>query len=108
MKREKLTKSIESSPSGWGHNTTPLLKIDFQAIKRKVVWVNFSKWLWPLLKEQKEVCWINGEGMWGRGVRFVEILDSIFHISEIGLEFPHTIRVVIALSMDEVFKFFIF
>ena len=83
MKREKLTKSIESSPSGWGHNTTPLLKIDFQAIKRKVVWMNFSKWLWLLLEQQKGVCWINGEGTWSGEVKVVEIMDSIFHVSEI-------------------------
>ena len=63
--------------------TTPLLKINFQVIKRKAVWVDFSKWLWLLLKKQKKVCWINGEGVWGGGVRFVKIMDSIFCISKI-------------------------
>ena len=91
MKREKLTKSVKSSPSGWDHNTIPLLKIEFQVIKKKAVQVNFSKWLWLLLEQQKEVHWINGKDMWGRGVRFVEISDSILHISEIGFRFPHMI-----------------
>ena len=95
MKSEKLTKSVkcvvpEVGPR-WDCNTTPLLKIDFQAVERKVAQVNVSKWLWPLLKEQKEVCWINGEGMWDGGVRFMEITDSIFCVSEIRLGFPCTI-----------------
>ena len=86
----------------------PLLKIDFQAIKRKVAWVNFSKRLWPLLEKQKEIYWINGEGMWGGGVSFVEISDGVFCISEVRLGFPYTIQVIIALPMNEVFKFFYF
>ena len=93
---------------GWDRNTTPLLKIDFQAIKRKVAQVDFSKRLQPLLEEQKEICWINGKGMWGGGVRFVEIMDNVFDISKIGFGFPHTIQVIIASPVNEVFEFFIF
>ena len=75
----------------WDCNTTPLPKIDFQVIERKAVRINFSKQLQLLLKKQKEICWINGEGTWGRGVRVVEIMDSIFRISKIGFGFPHMI-----------------
>ena len=82
---------MKYSPSEWDYNTTPLLKIDFQVIKRKAARVNFSKQLWLLLEKQKEICWINGEGVWGRGVSFVEISDGVFCISEVRLGFPHTI-----------------
>ena len=71
------------SPFRWDCNTTPLLKIDFQVIKRKVVQIDFSEWLWLLLEKQKKVCWINGEDAWGGGVRFVQTTDSIPCISEI-------------------------
>ena len=108
MKSEKLTKSVGCVVPEWDCNTTPLLKINFQAIKREAARVDFSKWLWPLSEKQKKVCWINGEGMWGGGVGFMEITDSIFRISEIALGLPCTIQVVIALPMNEVFKFFIF
>ena len=56
--------------------------------QRKVARVDFSKQLWPSLEKQKKVCWINGEDMWGGGVRFVEITDSVFCISEICFGFP--------------------
>ena len=79
---------MECSPSEWDRNTTPLLKINFQVIKRKVAGVDFSKWLWLLLEKQKKICWINGEGVWGGGVRIMEIMDSVFYISKIGLRFP--------------------
>ena len=88
-----MTKFVKCSPLEWDHNTTPLLKINFQAIKRKAVWVNFSEWLQPLLEKQREICWINGEGAWGREVRC---------ISEIRLGFPCMIRVIIAPPMNEV------
>ena len=88
---------MECSPSEWDCNTTPLLKINFQVIKRKAVQVEFGKWLQLLLEKQKEICRINEEGAWGRGVRFVEIMDSVFCISEIGLGFSHMIQVIIAL-----------
>ena len=88
---------MKYSPSEWDCNTTLLLKIDFQAIKRKAVWVDFSKQLQPLLKKQKEICGINGEGTWGGGVRVMEISDSVLCISEIGLGFSHMIQVIIAL-----------
>ena len=107
-KEKNWLSPFECSLLWWDHNTTPLLKIDFQAVERKVAQVNVSKWLRPLLKEQKEVCWINGEGMWDGGVRFMEITDSIFCVSEIRLGFPCTIWVVIASPMNEVFEFFYF
>ena len=70
--------------------------------------VNVSKWLWPLLEEQKKIRWINGESTWGEGVRFVKITDSIFHVSKIRLEFPHMIRVIITSPMNKIFEFFYF
>ena len=108
-KNEKNWLSVlKYSPSEWDHNTTPLLKIHFQEIKRKAAWMNFSKQLQLLLEEQKEICWINGEGLQGEGMGFVEITDSIFRVSKIGFGFPRTIWVVIASPMNEVFKFCIF
>ena len=91
MKEKNWLSLFKCSPCGWDRNTTPLLKIDFQAIKRKVAQDDFSKQLQPLLEEQKKICWINGEGAWGEGVRVVEITDSVFRISEIGCGFPRTI-----------------
>ena len=65
--------------------------LHFQVIKRKAAQVNFSKQLQPLLEKQNKICWINGEGAWGGGVRIVEIMDSVLHISEIRFGFPHMI-----------------
>ena len=107
-KKENWLSPLKCSPLEWDCNTIPLLKINFQAIKRKMAWVELSKRLRPVLKKQKEICWINGEGTWGGGVRLMEIMDRIFHISEIWFRFPCVIRVIIASPMNKVFKFFIF
>ena len=47
-----MTKSVEMMLGILSHNTTPSLKIDFQAIKRNLPGVKTYKRLWPLLEKE--------------------------------------------------------
>ena len=50
-KKKEMTKSVRTLLGVLSRNTTPSLKIDFQAIKRNLLGVKTRKRLWPLLEE---------------------------------------------------------
>ena len=85
------------------HNTTSILKINFQVIERGIVTIINSGQI--ILTEKMDKIQIGHiETTWSIGMSADKVGDCFFGMREIAQGFSHMLGVVIALPVDQVFK----
>ena len=100
MRQEKLGKIGEKQ---YVHNTTPILKINFQVIERGIMTIINGRRI--ILTEEADKIQISHiEMMQGIEMSMDEVGNHLFGMRKIMQELPYMLRVVIALLVDQIFQ----
>ena len=102
MHRKRQEKAGKIREKEYIHNTTPILKINLQVIKRGTVTIINGRQI--ILTEKTNKIQIGHiEMIWSVGIRADEIRDHLFGMREIAQRFPCSLGIIIAFPMNQVF-----